>query len=72
MSPPSVAAQAAAAFDAVLHVRRYGGRRHLAEFAVVRRGAAGLVVEPVATWTGAGPVQYHSAWPELRERLEVG
>jgi pilus assembly protein CpaF len=71
MSASAVAAQAAAAFDAVLHVRRSGGRRHLAELAVVRRGAAGLVVERGATWAGAGPVEYHSAWDELRERLEA-
>ena len=69
MSPSSVAAQAAAAFDAVLHLRRSGGRRYLAELAAVGRAGDRLVVEPAATWPGAGPVERHSAWQELWERL---
>jgi pilus assembly protein CpaF len=71
MSAASVAAQAAAAFDAVLHVRRTGGRRHLAELAVVHRSSSGLLVEPAATWAGEGPVQHHPVWDELSERLDA-
>lgn len=71
MSASSVAAQAGAAFDAVLHLRRSGGRRYLAELAAVGRAGGRLVVEPAATWPGAGPVERHSAWHELRERLEA-
>jgi pilus assembly protein CpaF len=71
MTPTSVAAQAAAAFDAVLHVRRAGRRRYLAEVAVVTRSTTGaLVVRPAAAWAGAGPVTYDDvAWGSLAARL---
>jgi pilus assembly protein CpaF len=70
----AVAAQAAAAFDAVLHVRRVGGRRFLAELAVVGRSPGGsLTVAPAASWTGTGePVTHEPGWRELRERLGTG
>ncbi|RYV49384.1 TadA family conjugal transfer-associated ATPase [Pengzhenrongella frigida] len=55
MGRESVAAQASSALDAVLHLRRDGGRRRLAEIGVVRRGGAGeLVVVPALTVRGAG------------------
>jgi pilus assembly protein CpaF len=71
MTPASVAAQAAAAFDAVLHVRRQGRRRYLAEVGVVSRSPSGaLVVRPAATWSGAGAVTYDEVeWTRLSARL---
>ncbi|HEY5515311.1 MAG TPA: TadA family conjugal transfer-associated ATPase [Pengzhenrongella sp.] len=55
MGRESVAAQAASAFDAVLHLRRDIGRRHLAEVAVVVRKAGGeLAVVPALSVPGAG------------------
>ncbi len=70
MSAASVAAQAAAAFDVVVHVRREGGRRHLAELAVVRRDATGaLGVEPAAAWSGTGAPVRHRGWDDLCRRL---
>jgi pilus assembly protein CpaF len=73
MTPASVAAQAAAAFDAVLHVRRRAGVRHLAELGVVRRdGADRLLVDPAASWAGGGPAQVHRpAWDALAARLGI-
>jgi pilus assembly protein CpaF len=72
LTSAAVAAQAAAAFEAVLHVRRAGpGRRHLAEIGVLERGEAGeLVVHPAAAWDGAGAVQRDDRWwPLVRTRL---
>ena len=69
MSREAVAAQAASAFDAVLHLRR-ADRRYVAEVGVVRRGAAGdlevacaLRVDPSGV-TVPGP-----AWSALADRL---
>ncbi|KQY47099.1 TadA family conjugal transfer-associated ATPase [Cellulomonas sp. Root137] len=69
MSREAVAAQAASAFDAVLHLRR-ADRRYVAEVGVVHRAASGdlevacaLRVEPTGVTT-AGP-----AWPSLAARL---
>ncbi|HEY8722025.1 TadA family conjugal transfer-associated ATPase [Pengzhenrongella sp.] len=53
MSSESVAAQAASALDAVVHLRRDGGQRYLAELAVVTREPGGeLVVVPALTVGG--------------------
>jgi len=78
----SVAAQAASALDAVLHLRRDGTRRHLAEVAVVGRGPSGeltvtaalRVVGPRAT---AGPVaperiDIGPGWEQLAARIGLG
>ena len=69
MSREAVAAQAASAFDAVLHLRR-SDRRYVAEVGVVRRGEAGelevacaLRVDPSGS-TVPGP-----AWSALADRL---
>ncbi len=71
MGPQAVAVQAAAAFDAVLHLRREGSSRRLAEIAVLHRPAGGaLTVEPAARWAGAGePVVEPRGWSLLRARL---
>lgn len=73
MTREAVAAQAASAFDAVLHLRRDGPRRYLAEVAVVRRSPGGeLVVEAaVAVAAGGLPVR-RSGWSALAERIGLG
>lgn len=77
MSPEAVRSQAAAALDAVIHLRRTAdGHRHVAELAVVlRTDGDGLRVvpalrrpegaEPGAGVTGPG-------WPRLAARLGLG
>jgi pilus assembly protein CpaF len=68
----ALAAQAAAALDVVLHVRREHGRRYLAEAGVVRRGDDGrLCVVTALTCDVGGAV---AGGPALRElqRLAAG
>ncbi|HZL02498.1 MAG TPA: TadA family conjugal transfer-associated ATPase [Cellulomonas sp.] len=73
MSREAVAAQAASAFDAVLHLRRDGPRRYLAEVAVVRRDPGGeLVVEAAVAVTAGGLPVRRSGWPVLAERIGLG
>lgn len=73
MSREAVAAQAASAFDAVLHLRRDGPRRYLAEVAVVRRDPGGeLVVEAAVAVTAGGLPVRRSGWPVLGERIGLG
>jgi len=71
MPRTAVAAQAGAAFEAVLHVRREGGRRFLAELGVVdRSGSGALVVRRAALWGGVGEARPdHAGWSLLTERL---
>jgi pilus assembly protein CpaF len=76
MGPETVAAQAASALDAVVHLRRDAGRRHVAEIAVVTRGAdRELVVVPALSVTGtpaAGNgqrVERGPGWDRLAHRL---
>jgi pilus assembly protein CpaF len=73
MSREAVAAQAASAFDAVLHLRRDGPRRYLAEVATVRRGPGGeLVVEAAVAVTAGGLPVRRSGWSVLAERIGLG
>ena len=73
MNREAVAAQAASAFDAVLHLRRDGPRRYLAEIAVVRRGPAGdLLVEAAVTVAAGGPPVRGTGWSVLAERIGLG
>ncbi|WP_407345721.1 TadA family conjugal transfer-associated ATPase [Pengzhenrongella phosphoraccumulans] len=70
MGRESVAAQASSAIDAVLHLRRDGGRRRLAEVGVVARGPGGeLVVLPALTVTGGLEVEVGPGWDRLADRL---
>lgn len=71
LSRDAVAAQAASAFDAVLHLRRTSdGTRYLAEVGVVRRSATGeLEVAGALRATAAGVVTVEPAWTELAGRL---
>jgi len=72
LSREATAAQASAAFDAVLHLRRTGPgrtRRQLAEVAVVRRGASGLEVVPAVVVDAAGVPTRGPGWSQLDARL---
>ncbi|WP_245993483.1 ATPase, T2SS/T4P/T4SS family [Xylanimonas allomyrinae] len=53
MPREAVAAQAVAAVDVVLHVRREGGRRFVAAVGVVGRDGAGFEAREAARWDGA-------------------
>ncbi len=74
MPRDAVAAQAAAAVDVVLHVRRSGGRRFVEAVGVVDRGLRGdeFRVLAAARWSGtvgtAVDVVDASAWDDLRQR----
>lgn len=67
----SVAAQASSALDAVLHLRRTGGRRRLAEVGVVLRREGGeLAVVPALTVRGDGAgVECGPGWERLAARV---
>jgi pilus assembly protein CpaF len=69
MPRDAVAAQAAAALDVVLHLRRERGRRFLAEVGQVRRAPGGeLEVVPAATWDGSSAPRGGAAWERLEGR----
>lgn len=71
MSRVAVSAQAAAALDVVLHLRRRDGARHLAQVAVVERSADGeLAVRTVGTWGGPGTVRPErlAGWDDVVRR----
>jgi pilus assembly protein CpaF len=69
MSRDAVAAQAASAFDAVVHLRR-ADRRYVAEVGVVRRGDGGELEVACALRTDPSGVTVPGvAWPALAARL---
>ncbi|MFF1530684.1 TadA family conjugal transfer-associated ATPase [Cellulomonas sp. NPDC058312] len=70
LSRDAVAAQAASAFHAVLHLRRDGGRRRVAEVGVVDRldGAGGLHVRTGLVVAADGRVGAGPGWPALARR----
>ncbi|MGW8568057.1 TadA family conjugal transfer-associated ATPase [Isoptericola sp. NPDC055881] len=69
MPRDAVAAQAAAALDVVLHLRRRGGSRHLAEVGLVGQDDDGrLVVRRAATWSPGAEPRTGDAWDELTAR----
>lgn len=70
MPREAVAAQGAAALDVVLHLRRRGGRRHLAQVGLVGRDAGGgLEVRRAASWDGYGDPVAGPAWDDLRRSV---
>ena len=70
MSRDVVAAQVASAIDAVLHLRRDGALRYLAELALVRRGADGtLTMASAVRVDPRGLVELGPGWPDLAARL---
>jgi pilus assembly protein CpaF len=68
MTPRAVAAQAASALEAVVHLRRTRGVRHVAELGVVTGGSDGLVVERVLACGPEGELEVGSAWPRVARR----
>ncbi|CAM5783878.1 TadA family conjugal transfer-associated ATPase [Cellulomonas persica] len=73
LSRDATAAQASAAFDAVLHLRRSGPgrtRRMLAEIAVVQRGRDGLEAVTAVAVGPSGAVARGPGWARLAARLE--
>jgi pilus assembly protein CpaF len=73
MDAPSVAAQAVSGLDAVLHLRKRGPVRWLAEVAVLDRDSAGrLVAVPAAAFGREGDLSSGPGWDRLARRLEVG
>ncbi len=68
MSPQTVAAQAAGAVDAVVHLRRDGGRRRVAQLGEVLREGAGLVVREVLAVDPEGRARYGERWPAFAHR----
>ncbi|MDT0167284.1 TadA family conjugal transfer-associated ATPase [Actinotalea sp. AC32] len=68
MSPRAVTAQAATALDAVVHLARTRGRRHVAQVGRVRRDDDVLRVEEVAAWSPDGPLRTGASWPCFVDR----
>lgn len=68
MTPRAVAAQAASALDAVVHLRRTRGVRHVAELGAVAGGPDGLVVERVLACGPGGELEVGAAWPGVARR----
>jgi pilus assembly protein CpaF len=69
MSRDAVAAQAVSAVHAVIHARRDGGVRRVAEVGVVHRGPDGeLAVEPVLTSHPTAGVRLGPRFPAFAER----
>ncbi|MDZ5077074.1 TadA family conjugal transfer-associated ATPase [Nesterenkonia sp. HG001] len=69
MAPESVALQAAAALDVVIHVERRGGRRMPVAASVVRHREGRLHMEPALVDDAVGP--QGPAWEELRVRAGI-
>ncbi|WP_255491732.1 TadA family conjugal transfer-associated ATPase [Actinotalea sp. JY-7876] len=67
LGPEALAAQAAGALDAVVHLRRTDGRRRVAEIGAIALGRR-LVVEPVLESGPDGAVRYGPGWPALAAR----
>ena len=69
LEPAAVAAQGAAALDAVVHLRRTAGRRFVAEVGTVGLADGALVVSPALTWDGEGEPVRGPAWEGLVARV---
>ena len=68
----AVQAQAAAAVEVVVHMRRQGAARRIAEIAVVRRNGTELEVVPALAQPRGGDARSSAlgpGWPQLAERL---
>ena len=63
-----MAAQAASALDAVVHLQRRGRRREIAGIGAVVRDGDRLVVEDALTWDDGVPVR-GPGWDGLAARL---
>ncbi len=68
MAPAAVTAQAASALDVVVHLRRDGGRRRVAQIGEVLRDGADLVVREVLRVDAADVVHRGPGWPAFAAR----
>lgn len=72
MSESAVAAQAASAIDAVLHLRRApSGRRWVSEVGVLTRARGSLECVLALSATADGCVTMHEAWASLARRVRL-
>jgi pilus assembly protein CpaF len=73
MAAATVAAQAVSALDAIVHLRRDGACRRLAEVAVLEVDGAGRLLSRLAATADArGDLVAGPAWDVLARRLEAG
>ncbi len=68
LSPSMVAAQAGAAVDAVVHLRRDAGRRRVAQIGATAVEGDRLVVREVLGVDAGGGVRRGSGWPAFEQR----
>jgi pilus assembly protein CpaF len=68
MTPRAVAAQAVSALDAVVHLRRDGGRRYVAQMGAVVAEPEAWRVEPVVEVGPDGAVSTGGTWPRFARR----
>ncbi|MCT6811282.1 MAG: pilus assembly protein, partial [Bifidobacterium sp.] len=72
LQPRALAALAQGAFDAVIHLERSGGHRHIAQIGRLTTAADGrLLGEAVCTWTGRGAATYGTAWSKFARRWGI-
>lgn len=72
LDPLALAMLAEGAFDVVLHVERYGGRRLIAQIGRLAVGSdRRLVGVPLAMWNGTGSPSYAPAWGRFATRWGV-
>jgi pilus assembly protein CpaF len=73
MSPQAVAAQAVSALDAVVHLRRDGGRRYVAQVGTVVHGPGDgrWRVEPVLEVPASGGVTVTDEWARFAQRWRL-
>ncbi|OZG62073.1 pilus biosynthesis protein [Bifidobacterium lemurum] len=68
VEPRAMAMLAGDSFDAVLHLERVGGRRHIAQIGVLRISEGlGLVGMPLIAWSGEGDPVECSGWRRFCE-----
>ncbi|ACQ78881.1 type II secretion system protein E [Beutenbergia cavernae DSM 12333] len=69
LAPRTIAAQATSALDAVVHLARAGGRRHVREIAVLVRDGGELGAVLAAERPAGGELRLGPGWPVLGRRL---
>ena len=70
MQEATVAAQAAAALDAVIHIRRGGARRYISQIAVLERRRGELYTE-IAVEVQGQDIEFTPAFCRLAERFSL-
>ncbi|HWS57897.1 MAG TPA: TadA family conjugal transfer-associated ATPase [Actinotalea sp.] len=72
MSEHAVTSQAVSALDVVVHLRRDGGLRYVAQVGQVGRGPDGLTVDRVLEVTPDGAVHHGPGWSSFAARWGIG